>query len=134
MPSPTRRHIDIEGPHAARRAREEVRRLVRETAGGDVPPRRTAEDDAALVVSEVVTNAVRHGGGVCALDLAVGPDGLDIAVTDRSTRLPYLRRPSLTGEGGLGLGIVARLADAVTTCAAAGPGEGKAVHVHLRLS
>ncbi|MFB7427745.1 hypothetical protein ACFC0K_31115 [Streptomyces hydrogenans] len=75
MPAPTRRHIDIEGPHAVRRAREEVRRLVRETAGGDVPPRRTAEDDAALVVSEVVTNAVRHGGGVCALDLAVGPTG-----------------------------------------------------------
>ncbi|MFE1346214.1 ATP-binding protein [Streptomyces sp. NPDC058757] len=134
MAAPARRHVEIEGPCAARRARREVRRLVRETARGGGRVGRTAEDDAALVVTELVTNAVRHGGGVRAVELAAGADGLDIAVTDRSPLPPHLRRPSMAGDGGHGLGIVARLADAVTTCGPAGPGEGKAVHVHLPLS
>ncbi|MEU2655059.1 ATP-binding protein [Streptomyces sp. NPDC007325] len=139
MEAAVRRHLDIEGPDAAMRARQEVLRLLREAGlragapdGDGAPVDRTAESDAVLVVTELVVNAVRHAGGVRALDLVLDRSGLGIAVTDRAPDPPAPRTPSLTGEGGLGLAIVARLSGARMTCRPA-PG-GKSVHVHLPLS
>ena len=44
-----------------------------------------AADTVVLVVSELVTNALRHGGGTCTLDLTAHPDGsIEVAVHDRS--------------------------------------------------
>ncbi len=53
-----------------------------------------AADTVVLVVSELVTNALRHGGGTYALYLSAHPDGIEVAVHDRSPRPPRPARPS----------------------------------------
>ncbi|MFF9852973.1 ATP-binding protein [Streptomyces litmocidini] len=70
-----------------------------------------AADTVVLVVSELVTNALRHGGGTCTLDLAARPDGIEVAVHDHSPRAPRMRTPDLdVGTGGFGWPLVNRLA------------------------
>lgn len=62
------------------------------------------------MVSELVTNALRHGGGTFTLRLNVHSDAIEIAVDD-SPRLPRMRTPDLTGTGGgFGWPMVNRLA------------------------
>lgn len=41
-----------------------------------------AADTVVLVVSELVTNALRHGGGTCTLELTAHPDTIEVAVHD----------------------------------------------------
>ncbi|WP_374011088.1 ATP-binding protein [Streptomyces ipomoeae] len=61
-----------------------------------------------LVVSEPVTNAVRHGGGPIGLRLI--RDGVLICeVTDSSNTQPRLRRTRSSDEGGRGLFLTAQL-------------------------
>ncbi|MGW0556773.1 ATP-binding protein [Streptomyces sp. NPDC002926] len=82
-----------------------------------------AADTVVLVVSEFVTNALRHGGGTCTLDLTAHPDSIEVAVHDRSPRDPRMRTPDLNGgTGGFGWPMVNRLAraTAVTRQAAGG--------------
>lgn len=69
---------------------------------------------AALLVSELVTNVVRHTGGldfVVQVDVFPGEGRLWIGVTDTDTRLPVLRTPSVTAEHGRGIQLVSTLAD-----------------------
>ncbi|HSA53844.1 MAG TPA: ATP-binding SpoIIE family protein phosphatase, partial [Yinghuangia sp.] len=63
---------------------------------------------AELVVSELVTNAVRYGGGPCTLRLLRGKT-LICEVSDPSNTQPRLRRARTTDEGGRGLFLVAQL-------------------------
>jgi anti-sigma regulatory factor (Ser/Thr protein kinase) len=74
-------------------------------------------DDALLLVSELVTNVVRHVSGQLALtvevaltvEAALAEPGLRIAVIDSS---PVLPAPVLHGpQGGHGIRLVAALAD-----------------------
>ena len=71
--------------------------------------------DAQLLVSELVTNAVRHGGqpGV-AVNVTVrsGPQTMRVDVIDRGAGFHPARLPAPSGErgGGWGLPIVAALA------------------------
>ncbi|WP_406193631.1 ATP-binding protein [Kitasatospora sp. NBC_01560] len=70
-------------------------------AGGE---RRAVADDVLLVVSELVTNAVRHGGGRIELRLRPSPPGLRVEVSDGSTEPPVLRYdddPAVPGRHGL---------------------------------
>ncbi|GAB2790239.1 hypothetical protein GCM10027073_23070 [Streptomyces chlorus] len=53
-----------------------------------------AADTVALVVSELVTNALRHGGGTCTLDLSAHPDSIGVAVHNRSPQAPHMRTPT----------------------------------------
>ncbi|MFJ8673568.1 ATP-binding protein [Streptomyces sp. NPDC093589] len=70
-------------------------------------------DTVVLVVSELVTNALRHGGGTCALDLTAHTDSIEVAVHDRSPRAPRMRTPDLNGgTGGFGWPMVNSLARA----------------------
>lgn len=70
-----------------------------------------AADTVVLVVSELVTNALRHGGGTCTLDLSAHPDSIEVAVHDHSPRTPRMRTPDLNGgTGGFGWPMVNRLA------------------------
>jgi len=68
---------------------------------------------AALLISELATNAVRHGGHEFVVDVHTFPDEgrLWIGVTDSDTGLPVLRTPAVTAEHGRGLQLVSTLAD-----------------------
>jgi anti-sigma regulatory factor (Ser/Thr protein kinase) len=69
---------------------------------------------AALLVSELATNVVRHSGAgefVVELDNLPEEGRLWVGVTDTGTGLPVLRPPSLTAEHGRGMRLVATLAD-----------------------
>lgn len=58
-------------------------------------------DTVILVVSELVTNALRHGGGSYTLRPAVHPDTIEVAVEDSSPLPPRMRTPDLVdGTGG----------------------------------
>ncbi|QOV36902.1 sodium/proline symporter PutP [Streptomyces ferrugineus] len=62
-----------------------------------------------LIVSELVTNAIRHATGPVCLRL-IRDRGLICEVSDASSTLPRLRHARTTDEGGRGLLIVAQLA------------------------
>ncbi|MFE8977299.1 MULTISPECIES: ATP-binding protein [Streptomyces] len=80
-------------------------------------------DTLVLVVSELVTNALRHGDGTFVLRLNAHLDAIEVAVDDTSPRWPRVRTPDVTGsDGGFGWPMVNRLArtTAVTRRAAGG--------------
>ncbi|MFH8371226.1 SpoIIE family protein phosphatase [Streptomyces sp. NPDC018031] len=61
-----------------------------------------------LVVSELVTNAIRHAGGPIELRM-IRTDVLTCEVSDPSSTQPRMRRARDTDEGGRGLYLVAQL-------------------------
>ncbi|MFF8360100.1 SpoIIE family protein phosphatase [Streptomyces chartreusis] len=63
-----------------------------------------------LVVSELVTNAIRYGGGPIQLRL-IKDSTLICEVSDASNTAPHLRRARVFDEGGRGLLLVAQLTD-----------------------
>ena len=71
------------------------------------------EDTAVLLVSELVTNAVRHARDTyaIALDLEFGESGLRIEVQDADPCWPHRRTPGRLDESGFGLVLVDALAD-----------------------
>ncbi|MFD4829376.1 ATP-binding protein [Streptomyces uncialis] len=83
-----------------------------------------AADTVVLVVSELVTNALRHGGGACTLDLTAYPDSTEVAVHDPNPQLPRMRTPDRDGgTGGFGQPMVNHLAR--TTAVTRRPTGGK---------
>lgn len=62
-----------------------------------------------LVVSELVTNAVRHGAGPITLTLADVSGGIRVGVHDLGTRGPEARHPDHRSPGGRGLQVVEQL-------------------------
>ena len=91
-----------------------ARRLVRSQLEGQIPA--STASDAALLVSELVTNSVVHAnvGPNRALTVAVTTvdDRLRIAVTDPGSRLrPCMLPPDPETPGGLGLVLVDELCE-----------------------
>ncbi|MFF3750910.1 ATP-binding protein [Streptomyces sp. NPDC002018] len=83
-----------------------------------------------LVASELVTNALRHAGGVTSLHLRADRRSLQIVVNDPSPAQPLDRTPDFTGRtGGFGWPMVQRLAQKVTV--RPGAGGGKAIKAVL---
>lgn len=68
-------------------------------------------DDAALVVSELVGNAVRHGGSGIVLQVDQDHGALRVSVSDSSEDLPQPRDSGDYAEDGRGLMIVGALAE-----------------------
>jgi anti-sigma regulatory factor (Ser/Thr protein kinase) len=89
------------------------RHLVSDLVEADVCA--AAVTDAALVVSELLSNALRHAGPLPGTGIRVAwdldPDSVRVSVSDGGglTR-PVLGTPTPTTTGGRGLRIVARLA------------------------
>jgi anti-sigma regulatory factor (Ser/Thr protein kinase) len=73
-------------------------------------------DDIRLLVSELVTNAIRHAegpsGGKVSLDVSIGPRGVRVEVADPGEGFdPSPRDDEMTRPGGWGLYLVDRIAD-----------------------
>jgi anti-sigma regulatory factor (Ser/Thr protein kinase) len=69
-------------------------------------------DDALLLISELVTNAVRHGSPPILLALECDGEGLRVRVRDGAPALPRPRDSIPEDEGGRGLALVDALSDA----------------------
>lgn len=103
--TPQRRVVPIEhspmGPAQARRVVAEcAARLGLDEQGHDL----------VLVVSEMVTNAVRHGEPPVQLEVVADDDGVVVAVVDGSARRPQRRAADDDAEGGRGMTLVDMLA------------------------
>lgn len=88
-------------------------------------------DDIALVVAELTTNSIRHGGGHGALSLWADGDTLVCEVRDAGSITDPLvgrRRPRRGQIGGRGLWVVNQLSDLVQVRSV---GLGSTVRVHL---
>lgn len=99
---------------------------------------------AVMIVSELVTNAIRHGdhplagnskrrswpGKVIVLAMTLQPDALYIEVRDDSPLLPVPHEPADGDESGRGMAIVEALADSVV--ADLNFDDGKTVTAMLR--
>jgi anti-sigma regulatory factor (Ser/Thr protein kinase) len=94
-----------DGPEGASFARRAMRRaavlwkLDRDTT-----------DTALLLVSELATNAIRHGAPPVRMSLRLERDRLRVEVTDSSPALPQLGHPGPDQTNGRGLQIVQQLA------------------------
>jgi anti-sigma regulatory factor (Ser/Thr protein kinase) len=91
-------------PAAVAGARDEVSRRLAEWGLHEVSY--TAE----LVVSELVTNAIRYGGPPIQLRL-IRDNVLICEVSDGSSTAPHMRRARIFDEGGRGLMLVAQFAE-----------------------
>lgn len=98
------------GVEAPRQVRDEVRRRLQDSL--DTP----LVTDLELLVSEVVTNAVRYGGGGGADDIGVRvevtDDGVSVCISDTGTGFSPARQPKprfTRGAGGFGLFLLDQL-------------------------
>ncbi|MCT2594651.1 ATP-binding protein [Streptomyces sp. N2-109] len=89
-----------------------ARRLTAGFLGGSrtSPEAALHMDDAALVVSELVTNATVHGDGRCRLRLSSEAGSLTIEVHDHGPGTPVVRAVTAEAEGGRGIAMVRCLA------------------------
>ncbi len=84
--------------------------------------------DGLLVVSELVANAVVHGGAPVRFDVTGEPGRVVVEVHDTATGMPERHRP--TDDGGRGLQIIEALATD-WGCARETGGPGKYVWAEL---
>lgn len=103
-------------PPAAGRARHFVAtrlpRLLADVSAAGAPAASAPDvDDVVLVVSELVTNAVRASADLVEVSLRVGDDHVELCVTDDAGGWPAPRRPERGEPGGRGLRIVDALTD-----------------------
>jgi anti-sigma regulatory factor (Ser/Thr protein kinase) len=66
--------------------------------------------DAELLTSEIVSNVVKHAGGMVTVGIECDGRNLAVTVADESPKEPVLRGPASTEIGGRGMQIVDRLA------------------------
>jgi anti-sigma regulatory factor (Ser/Thr protein kinase) len=101
-------HLDLDGDSSAPRR---ARLFVHETSRSwDLD---TVDDDAALVASELVGNAVVHAHTSCTLDMRLDRLGLTIAVRDYDYRGPLVPLVcSATGHREYGLFLVSSISRA----------------------
>jgi serine/threonine-protein kinase RsbW len=104
--------VDIRVPLTAAAAAS-IRHAIADALAGHVPNRTVA--DAQLVLSELVTNSVRHSGldGDAMLRIAASLAGgvLRLEVIDEGDGAVVVRPPSIAG-GGFGLNVVEMLSRA----------------------
>ena len=94
--------------------------------------RQEAVLDLLLVVSELVTNAIRHGGGLAGFGATVTGEGVRLDVRDNSDVVPAGAYGSATipegyRPGGYGWPLIIRLSREITV--EPSPGGGKTIRV-----
>lgn len=67
-------------------------------------------DDALLLTSELVTNAVLHAHTGVELSVVTGMDAVHVEIADGDPVVPHPREPTVGELGGRGLALVAALA------------------------
>ena len=67
-------------------------------------------DDASLLASELMSNAVKHGGGVVDLQIEAEDGVLHVGVHDDAVGAPVVNRASSTSSGGRWMWIVQSVA------------------------
>ena len=108
---------------ATRSARAVVRDLCATAAVGD-----ETVETAVLLVTELVSNAVEHGGGAAVVDAFLDHDRLRVSVGDEDPRLPAVGPADVEAERGRGLLLV----DALSSRWGASPqAPGKTVWFEL---
>ncbi|MFJ7998781.1 ATP-binding protein [Streptomyces sp. NPDC096310] len=125
-------------PAAVRTARETTQRLLAEWG---ISPHHPAVDPALLILSELVTNSVRHAASVSpslTVSYAAGHDTLVFAVHDRHPYQPSLRTTAGTGvaAASTGLATVVELTSSLAGSAVVrqdGDGGGKSICITLPL-
>lgn len=109
-----------QGPRSVPLARRELRRTL---VGWGLCG---VEDAASLVLSELLTNAVRHarvpGREVETRFLRI-PGGLRVEVHDASEKRPLMTQPESDADGGRGLPLVDTLSDRWGVSDRSGPGK-----------
>lgn len=88
-------------------------------------------DRAELLTTELVTNAVRHGGPPITVELGCdGSAGMTVKVTDGNAESPLLQHADVLDESGRGVMLVDLLSDEWGVDQR--PGDGKTVWFALR--
>jgi anti-sigma regulatory factor (Ser/Thr protein kinase) len=75
-------------------------------------PRRDLYDDMDLVFTELLSNAVRHGGGLREAQLSITGEHLRLLAADNDPRSPALRAHRVDQPNGRGMHLIQAIADA----------------------
>ncbi|HEY9438712.1 MAG TPA: ATP-binding protein [Streptomyces sp.] len=92
-------------PEAVSQARADARKALADWGRADLT------DQIILIVSELVTNALRHGAPDITLTLCLRRDQIDGQVQDRGDGWPVMADPEQDEEHGRGLELVDAIAD-----------------------
>jgi serine phosphatase RsbU (regulator of sigma subunit)/PAS domain-containing protein/anti-sigma regulatory factor (Ser/Thr protein kinase) len=123
-PAHDRTSIDRVDPRAARAARDFIARHLAEPELVDL------RETAVLLVSEVVTNALRHSNGRVELELWRFSDRVRVEVSDETSRAPVVEGADPLSESGRGVPLMNALSDRWGTSP---HGAGKVVWFELDL-
>ncbi|WP_079277738.1 ATP-binding protein [Streptomyces sp. CB03234] len=104
-------YTDLDGAIAS--ARDFVGAFLLAKAADGVAIGPSTVGDARLVISELVTNVVRHASGPCQVDLKLAGEALCIAVSDTHQVAPVAHAPDPRRVGQHGLEIVLALCEGV---------------------
>ncbi|MER7112659.1 ATP-binding protein [Streptomyces sp. NPDC000229] len=104
-------YIDLDGAIAS--ARDFVASFLLAKAADGVAIGPPTVGDARLVISELVTNVVRHASGPCQVDLELVGRVLHIAVSDTHQVAPIAHAPDPRRVGQHGLEIVLAVCEGV---------------------
>ncbi|MFD6917342.1 ATP-binding protein [Streptomyces virginiae] len=87
--------------------------------------------DALMVTTELVTNALRHGGGLTVFHVAITEGALHLSVGDASSRTPVAHPRSRGRPGGYGWPLIQQLAEHIAITPLP---NGKIINAVLRLA
>jgi anti-sigma regulatory factor (Ser/Thr protein kinase) len=98
-----------QGPTTSTEARNWARRTLPEILTRR--PRRDLYDDMDLIFTELVSNAVRHGGGLREAQLTNVGDCLRLTAADNDPRAPAVRARRAAQPNGRGMHLIQAIAD-----------------------